>query len=100
MKTRFIVVDNSNNYTDYSVLSDKSEAVESGYGFIDIDFNKDIFKWLRYPNRYMYIDLKDRPIHFLYCTIISGTTDDPYDPDNTKVITSGSLIEIINKIKK
>jgi vacuolar-type H+-ATPase subunit I/STV1 len=36
MKTLTIVVDNSNNYTGYSILSGKSEAVESGYGFMRI----------------------------------------------------------------
>jgi uncharacterized protein (UPF0335 family) len=27
-------------------------------------------------------------------------TDDPSDPDNTKVLTSGSLTDIISKIKE
>jgi hypothetical protein len=59
MKTLTIVVGNSNNYTGYSVLSGKSEAVESGYGFMDIVGYKIIFKWLKYPNRYIYIDIRD-----------------------------------------
>jgi hypothetical protein len=49
-----IVVENSNNYTGYSVLSGKSEAIESGFGFIGITGYKIIFKWLKYPNRYIY----------------------------------------------
>jgi hypothetical protein len=32
MKSLSIVVGNSNNYTSYSILSGKSEAVESGFG--------------------------------------------------------------------
>jgi hypothetical protein len=34
MKTLPILVCNSNNYTGYSKLSGKSEALESGFGFM------------------------------------------------------------------
>jgi hypothetical protein len=51
------------------------------------------------PNRWMDIDLRDLSIHFLDGTVISGTTDDPYDSANTKVLTSGSLTDVINQIK-
>jgi hypothetical protein len=44
MKTLPIVVGNSSNYTSYSVLSGKSEAVESGFGFLGIVNYKVIFK--------------------------------------------------------
>jgi hypothetical protein len=54
LKTLTIVVGNSNNYTGYSVLCGKSEAIESGFGFIGITGYKIIFKWLKYPNRYIY----------------------------------------------
>jgi hypothetical protein len=47
MKTLTIVVGNSNNYTGYSALSGKSEAVDSGYGFMGIVGFKIIFKWLK-----------------------------------------------------
>jgi hypothetical protein len=39
-------------------------------------------------------------MHFLDGTVISGTTDNPYHPDNPKVLTSGSLTDIINTIKE
>jgi hypothetical protein len=52
MKILTIVVGNSNNYTGYSVLSGKSEAVESGYVFMGIVGFRIISKWLKYPNRY------------------------------------------------
>jgi hypothetical protein len=55
MKTLTIVIGNTNNYTGFSKLSGKSEAVESGYGFLCIVGFKIIFKWLKYPNRYIYI---------------------------------------------
>jgi hypothetical protein len=45
MKTLTRGVGNSNNDTRYSVLSGKSEAVESGYGFMGIVGFKIIFKW-------------------------------------------------------
>jgi hypothetical protein len=64
MKTLAIVVGNSNNYAGYSILSGKSEAVESGFGFNHIEGYKILFKWLRYRNRNMYIDLRDLSIHF------------------------------------
>jgi hypothetical protein len=85
MKSLTIVVGNSNNYTGYSILSGKSEAVESGFGFMGIEGYKVLFKWLRYHNRYLYIDLRDLSIDFLDDTVISGTTGNPYKPDNTKV---------------
>jgi hypothetical protein len=77
VKTLTIVVGNSNNYTGYSSLSDKSEAVESGYGFMCIIGYKIIFKWLKYPNRYIYIDIRDLTLHSDDETVISGTTHDP-----------------------
>jgi hypothetical protein len=55
LKTLTIVVENSNNYIGYFVLSGKSEAIESGFGFIGITGYKIIFKWLKYPKRYIYI---------------------------------------------
>jgi hypothetical protein len=39
-------------------------------------------------------------LHFDDETVISGTTHDPYDPDDSKVLTSGALKEIFNKIKE
>jgi hypothetical protein len=53
LKTLTIVVGNSNNYMGYSVLSGKSGAIESGFGFIGITGYKIIFKWLKYPNKYI-----------------------------------------------
>jgi hypothetical protein len=100
MKTLTIVVGNSNNYTGYSVLSGKSEAVESGYGFMGIVCYKIIFKLLKYPNWFIYIDIRDLTLHFDDETVISGTTHDHYDPDGSKVLTSGALKEIFNKIKE
>jgi hypothetical protein len=100
MKKITIVVSNSNNYTGYSSLSGKSEAVESGYGFMGIVGYKIIFKWLKYPNRYIYIDIRDLTLHFDDETVISGTTHDPYDPDDSKVLTSGAVKEVFNKIKE
>jgi hypothetical protein len=74
MKALTIVVGNSNNYTVYSILPNESEAVESSFGFMGIKSHKVLFKWLRYPNRYMHINLKDLSIHFLNGIVISGTT--------------------------
>jgi hypothetical protein len=74
MKTLIIVVGNSNNYTSYSVISGKSEAVKSEYGFMGIVDFKIIFKWLKYPNRYIYIDIRDLTLHFEDGTVISGIT--------------------------
>jgi hypothetical protein len=54
MKTLTIVGGNSNNYTRYSVLSGKSNAVKSGYDCMGIVGYKIIFKWLKYPNSYIY----------------------------------------------
>jgi hypothetical protein len=64
MKTLTIVIGNTNNYTGFSVLSGKSEAIESCYGFLCIVGFKIIFKWLKYPNRYIYIDIRDLSLHF------------------------------------
>jgi hypothetical protein len=100
MKTLTIVVGNSNNYTGYSSLSGKSEAVESDYISMGIVRYKIIFKWLKYPNRYIYIDIRDLTLHFDAETIISDSNHDLYDPDNSKVLTSGDLKEIFNKIKE
>jgi hypothetical protein len=94
------VVGNSNNYTGYSVLSGKSEAIESGFGFIGITGYKIIFKRLKYPIRYIYIDLRNLTLHFEDRNVISVTTNDPDDPDDSKVLTSNSLTDIINDIKK
>jgi hypothetical protein len=44
MKTLTIIVGNSNNDIGYSILSGKSEAVESGFGFMDIEGYKVLFK--------------------------------------------------------
>jgi hypothetical protein len=63
MKILTIVVGNSNNYSGYSTLSGKSEAVESGLGFIDLVGLKNIFKWFKYPNRYIYINIRDLTFH-------------------------------------
>jgi hypothetical protein len=88
MKILTIVVGNSNNYTGYSVLLGKSEAILSSYVFMGIVGYKIIFKWLKYPNRYIYIDIRDLTLHFDNETVISGTTHDPDDPDDSKVLTS------------
>jgi hypothetical protein len=41
-----------------------------------VDF-KIIFKWLKYPNSYIDIDIRDLTLHFEGGTIISGTMHDP-----------------------
>jgi hypothetical protein len=64
MKILTIVVVNSNNYTGYPVLSGKSETVELGYGFMGIVGYKIIFKWLKYPNRYISIDIRTLTLYF------------------------------------
>jgi hypothetical protein len=61
---------------------------------------KIIFKGLKYPNRYIYIDIRDLTLHFEDGTVISGTTHDPSDPDDTKVLTPGALTQIFQKIKE
>jgi prefoldin subunit 5 len=99
-KTLTIVVGNPNNYIGYSVLSGKSEAVESGYGFMGIVGFKIIFKWLKYPNRYIYIDIRDLTLHVEDVTVISGTTHDTYDPDDSIVLPPGALTQIFQKIKE
>jgi hypothetical protein len=86
MKTLIIVVGNSNNYTGYSSLSGKSEAVESGYGFMGIIGYKINFKWLKYPNKYISIYIRDLTLHFNDETVISGPTHDRYHPDDSKVL--------------
>jgi methyl-accepting chemotaxis protein len=65
-----------------------------------IEGYKIIFKWLKYPNRYIYIDIRDLTLHFDDETVISDTTHDQYDPDDSKVLTSGDLTEIFNKKKE
>ncbi|GMO19588.1 MAG: hypothetical protein Ta2E_10590 [Mycoplasmoidaceae bacterium] len=95
IKTWTIFVGNSNNYTKYSVLSGKSEAIESGFGIMGIVGYKIGVKWLKYHNRYIFIALRDLRIHFDDRSVISGTTDDPENTDNSKIITSFSLKDII-----
>jgi hypothetical protein len=95
-----IVVGNSNNHTGYLIISGKSEEVESAFGFIGLEGYKVLFKWPLHPNMDIYVDLRNRIIRFLDGTVLSVTTKKPYDPDNTKALISGSLTDIINKIKK
>jgi ribonuclease HII len=54
----------------------------------------------KYPNRYIYIDIRDLTLHFEDGTVISGTTHDPYDLDDSKVLTPGALTEIFKNIKE
>jgi hypothetical protein len=100
MKTLTIIVGNSNNHIGYTILLGKSEAVETGFRFMGIEGNKVLFKWKRYPNRYMYMNIRYLSFHFLDGSVISGTTDDPYKTDDTKVLTSGSLTDFFNEIKE
>jgi hypothetical protein len=100
LKTLTIVVGNSNNSCGYSVYSGKTEAMESGYGFMSISGYKIIFKDLRHPNKYIYIDLRDLSLHFEDGSVISGTTNDLYDPDDSKVLISSSLKDIVKDIKQ
>jgi hypothetical protein len=67
---------------------------------MDIEGYKGLLKWLRYLNKYLNIDLRDLLIHFLDGTVISDSTDNPDNSDNTKVLTSGSLSDIINQNKE
>jgi hypothetical protein len=99
-KTLTIEVGNSSNDTGYSVLSGKSQAVESDYGFISIVGFKIIFKVLKYPNMNIYMYIRDLTLHFEDGTVISGTPPDLYDPDDPKVLTPGALTMIFNKIKE
>jgi hypothetical protein len=48
---------------------------------MDIVGFKIIFKWLKYPIRYIYIDIRNFTLHFEDGTVISGPTYDPYNPD-------------------
>jgi hypothetical protein len=64
METLTIVVGNSNNYTRNSVISGKSEALESGFRFMGVVGPKIILKWLKYLNRYIYINVRDLSLHF------------------------------------
>jgi hypothetical protein len=48
-----IVIDNSNNFMDYSIFTRKSDEVEFGHELMSIDGHEAIFKWLTYPNRYL-----------------------------------------------
>jgi hypothetical protein len=100
LKTLTIVVGNSNNSCGYSVYSGKAEAMESGYGFMGILGYKIIFNDLRHTNKYIYIDLRNLSLHFEDESIISGTTNDLYDPDNSKVLTLSSLKDIVKEIKQ
>jgi hypothetical protein len=100
LKTLTIVVGNSNNSCGYSVYSGKAEAMESRYGFMCISGFKIIIKDLRHLNKYIYIDLRDLSLHFENGSVISGTTNDPYDLDDSKVLTSSSLKDIVKDIKK
>jgi hypothetical protein len=81
-----VIVGNFNNYNGYSDLSGKSDPIESDFGFFIIDGIKIIFKWLKDPSRYIYIDLRDLSLHFEDITVISGTTHDPYDSDDSKIL--------------
>jgi peptidoglycan hydrolase CwlO-like protein len=67
---------------------------------MDISVYKIIFKDLRHSNKYIYIDLRDLSLHFEDGSIISGTTNDPYDSDDSKVLTSSSLKDIVKDIKQ
>ncbi|GMO13052.1 MAG: hypothetical protein Ta2E_01900 [Mycoplasmoidaceae bacterium] len=99
IKTLTVIVGNSNNSTCYSILLGKSEVVESGFGFMRIVRYKIVFKWLKYPKRYIYLDFRDLPIHFDDGSVISGITNDLENPDDTKVLASNSLKDIIQSIK-
>jgi hypothetical protein len=58
MKALTIGVCNSNNYVGNSIFSGKIEAIEYDNGVMGIDVYKVIFEWIRYPNRYIHIDLR------------------------------------------
>jgi hypothetical protein len=55
---------------------------------------------VKISNKYLHIDLGYLYILFLEDTVISGTTNDLYNPDDTKVLTSGSITDIIRKINE
>jgi hypothetical protein len=97
MKTLNLLVGNSKGYIGYSILLGKSEAVESDYGFMGIVGFKIIFKWLKYPNMYIYIDIRNLTLHFKDEIVISGTTHISYDPDDSYVLISGRLTQIFQK---
>jgi methyl-accepting chemotaxis protein len=61
---------------------------------------KIILKWLKYPNRYIYMDIRDLTLHLEDGTVISSTTHDLYDPDDSKVLTPGAVTQIFQKIKE
>jgi hypothetical protein len=46
----------------------------------------------------VYIDLQDLYFGFPDLTVISGTTDDPYDADKAKGLTPGYITDIISRI--
>jgi methyl-accepting chemotaxis protein len=100
LKTLTIVVGNSNNSYGYSVYSGKAEAMQSGFGFMVISGYKIIYKDLSHPNKYIYIDLRDLSLHFENGSLISGITNDPYDLDDSKILTSFSLKDIVKDIKQ
>jgi hypothetical protein len=91
LKILTIVVGNSNNSCGYSVYSGKLEATESGYGFMGVSGYKIMFKDVRHLNKYIYIDLRDLSLYFEDGSVISGTTNDPYDLDDSIVLASSSL---------
>jgi hypothetical protein len=100
LKTLTIVVGNSNNSCGDSIYSGKTEALESGYGFMSISGYKIILKDLRHPNKYMSIDLRDLSLHFEDGSLSSGMTNHRYDPDDSKVLTSSSLKDSVKDIKQ
>jgi hypothetical protein len=65
-----------------------------------IEVYKVLFHWLRYPKKDMYIDLREISINFWDGILITSTNEDPYNPDNIKVLTSCSITDIINQIKE
>jgi hypothetical protein len=64
MKTLTTVVDHSNHNANYFVLPCRSETAESDYDFLGIEGHVDIFRSLKYLNRFFYIDLRNRSIYF------------------------------------
>jgi hypothetical protein len=100
MKILTIIVISFNNWTDYSTPSKKSEKIESGFGFKSLEGFKVLFKCVRYPLMFMFIDLKEFSINFFVIIVFSGTTDDPYHHDSKIILISGSLTNRINQINE
>jgi hypothetical protein len=48
----------------------------------------------------MFLDLRDFSFIFFDVTVISSTTEDSCDHENSKVLKSGSWTEITNQIKE